>query len=233
MHTRANRTRDPTRVSPGASAPARGRLPSRRSRHEEPPWETTTHRAGRRTSTSSSSAAARRASTAPVPWPRVVCGSRWSSGNSSAVSAPTGRAFRRRHCCGPGRPWPGRGTPPRRQRSTFRPPWHGGTTWCRTGLTAERSAGSPTGGSPCCAGADAWPAPGVVEVDGVRHTADHVVLANGADPIVPPIPGLRRARRGLGNPGGDEHAGDPAPADRARRWPGRCGARAGRAPPRR
>ena len=33
--------------------------------------------------------------------------------------------------------------------------------------------------------------PGVVEVDGVRHTADHVVLANGADPVIPPIPGLR------------------------------------------
>ena len=33
--------------------------------------------------------------------------------------------------------------------------------------------------------------PGVVEVDGVRHTADHVVLANGADPVVPPVPGLR------------------------------------------
>ncbi len=32
---------------------------------------------------------------------------------------------------------------------------------------------------------------GVVEVDGVRHTADHVVLANGADPFVPPVPGLR------------------------------------------
>jgi pyruvate/2-oxoglutarate dehydrogenase complex dihydrolipoamide dehydrogenase (E3) component len=32
---------------------------------------------------------------------------------------------------------------------------------------------------------------GVVEVDGVRHTADHVVLANGADPVVPPVPGLR------------------------------------------
>src|SRR5204863_5936727 len=31
----------------------------------------------------------------------------------------------------------------------------------------------------------------VVEVDGVRHTADNVVLANGADPIVPPVPGLR------------------------------------------
>jgi pyruvate/2-oxoglutarate dehydrogenase complex dihydrolipoamide dehydrogenase (E3) component len=32
---------------------------------------------------------------------------------------------------------------------------------------------------------------GVVEVDGARHTADHVVLACGADPTVPPIPGLR------------------------------------------
>ncbi|HEY4465994.1 MAG TPA: NAD(P)/FAD-dependent oxidoreductase [Streptosporangiaceae bacterium] len=32
---------------------------------------------------------------------------------------------------------------------------------------------------------------GVVEVDGVPHTADHVVLANGADPVIPPIPGLR------------------------------------------
>jgi dihydrolipoamide dehydrogenase len=32
---------------------------------------------------------------------------------------------------------------------------------------------------------------GVVEVDGVRHTADHVVLANGADAVVPPLPGLR------------------------------------------
>jgi pyruvate/2-oxoglutarate dehydrogenase complex dihydrolipoamide dehydrogenase (E3) component len=32
---------------------------------------------------------------------------------------------------------------------------------------------------------------GVVEVDGVPHTAEHVVVATGADPIVPPIPGLR------------------------------------------
>jgi pyruvate/2-oxoglutarate dehydrogenase complex dihydrolipoamide dehydrogenase (E3) component len=31
---------------------------------------------------------------------------------------------------------------------------------------------------------------GVVEVDGVRHTAEHVVVASGADPIVPPVPGL-------------------------------------------
>jgi pyruvate/2-oxoglutarate dehydrogenase complex dihydrolipoamide dehydrogenase (E3) component len=31
---------------------------------------------------------------------------------------------------------------------------------------------------------------GVVEVDGVRHTAEHVVVATGAAPFVPPIPGL-------------------------------------------
>jgi pyruvate/2-oxoglutarate dehydrogenase complex dihydrolipoamide dehydrogenase (E3) component len=33
--------------------------------------------------------------------------------------------------------------------------------------------------------------PGVVEVDGVRHTAEHVVVATGSDPVIPPIPGLR------------------------------------------
>ncbi|HEY2288957.1 MAG TPA: NAD(P)/FAD-dependent oxidoreductase [Streptosporangiaceae bacterium] len=32
---------------------------------------------------------------------------------------------------------------------------------------------------------------GVVEVGGVRHTARHVVLATGSDPVIPPVPGLR------------------------------------------
>src|SRR5579864_9346553 len=32
---------------------------------------------------------------------------------------------------------------------------------------------------------------GVVEVDGARHTAEHIVVATGADPVIPPIPGLR------------------------------------------
>jgi pyruvate/2-oxoglutarate dehydrogenase complex dihydrolipoamide dehydrogenase (E3) component len=32
---------------------------------------------------------------------------------------------------------------------------------------------------------------GVVEVDGTEHTADHVVLATGAEAFTPPIPGLR------------------------------------------
>src|SRR3984957_18946416 len=33
--------------------------------------------------------------------------------------------------------------------------------------------------------------PGVVEVDGVRHTARDVVVATGSDPVVPPVAGLR------------------------------------------
>ena len=51
-------------------------------------------------------------------------------------------------------------------------------------------AGRPRA-STCFAAAAGWPGPGVVEVDGVRHTADHVVVATGADPFIPPVPGLR------------------------------------------
>jgi pyruvate/2-oxoglutarate dehydrogenase complex dihydrolipoamide dehydrogenase (E3) component len=32
---------------------------------------------------------------------------------------------------------------------------------------------------------------GVVDVDGTPYTAEHVVVAAGADPIIPPVPGLR------------------------------------------
>ena len=33
--------------------------------------------------------------------------------------------------------------------------------------------------------------PGVVEVDGVRRTADHVIVATGSVPVMPPIPGAK------------------------------------------
>jgi pyruvate/2-oxoglutarate dehydrogenase complex dihydrolipoamide dehydrogenase (E3) component len=33
--------------------------------------------------------------------------------------------------------------------------------------------------------------PGVVEVDGMRHTAEQIVIATGSDPVIPPLPGLR------------------------------------------
>ncbi len=46
------------------------------------------------------------------------------------------------------------------------------------GITLIRGAGRLAG-------------PGVVEVDGIAHSAEHVVIATGSDPVTPPIPGLR------------------------------------------
>ncbi len=43
-------------------------------------------------------------------------------------------------------------------------------------------------------GAGRLAGPGVVDVGGVRHTARHVVLATGSDPVVPPVPGLRELK---------------------------------------
>ena len=75
--------------------------------------------------------------------------------------------------------------------------------------------------------------PGVVEVDGVRHTADHVVLANGADPVVPPVPGLRELDGVWTNREVTSMKADSAPAADPRRRAGRRGDGAGRSPTRR
>jgi pyruvate/2-oxoglutarate dehydrogenase complex dihydrolipoamide dehydrogenase (E3) component len=40
-------------------------------------------------------------------------------------------------------------------------------------------------------GTGALAGPGVIEVGGVRHTARHIVVATGSDPVLPPLPGLR------------------------------------------
>jgi pyruvate/2-oxoglutarate dehydrogenase complex dihydrolipoamide dehydrogenase (E3) component len=40
-------------------------------------------------------------------------------------------------------------------------------------------------------GTGALAGPGVVEVNGVRHTARHVVVATGSEAVIPPVPGLR------------------------------------------
>ena len=74
---------------------------------------------------------------------------------------------------------------------------------------------------------------GAVEVDGVRHTAEHVVRRLRRRPDHPADPGAARARRRLDQPGGDRHEGRPAPAARARRRAGRRRDGAGRAAPRR
>jgi dihydrolipoamide dehydrogenase len=44
--------------------------------------------------------------------------------------------------------------------------------------------------------------PGAVEVNGARHTARHVVVATGSDPVIPPVPGLRELAKGEGEVGG-------------------------------
>ena len=55
----------------------------------------------------------------------------------------------------------------------------GAEQWLRdTGIALLRGRGRLAG-------------PGAVDVDGTRHTAEHVVVATGSEPFVPPVPGLR------------------------------------------
>ena len=63
---------------------------------------------------------------------------------------------------------------------------------------------------------------GAVEVNGVRHTAEHVVLACGADAVHPADSGTARPRRHLDQPRGDRHEGRPAPPADHRWRTGRC-----------
>ena len=58
-------------------------------------------------------------------------------------------------------------------------------------IDSRRRGGWRIAASICCGGSGRLAGPGVVEVDGVRHTAEHIVMANGAEPVVPPVPGLR------------------------------------------
>ena len=75
--------------------------------------------------------------------------------------------------------------------------------------------------------------PGVVEVDGVRHTAEHVVVGDRRRPDRAAGPRPARARGRLDQPRGDRHEGRPAPPARPGRRAGRRRDGAGRAPPRR
>ena len=159
---------------------------------------------------------------------------RSSSASSSAASARTGRASRRRRCCARARPC----TPRTRRRRRAEVDVEAALAW-RDFMVSNYSDAGPGALArrqrhrPAARHRPARRRRASVEVDGVRHTAEHVVLANGADPIVPPVPGPARARGRLDEPRGDRHEGGPAPAARARRRPGRRRDGAGRAPPRR
>jgi hypothetical protein len=80
--------------------------------------------------------------------------------------------------------------PAPRLGSTSRRRWPGATSWSpATPAGQERRLAD--NGIDLLRGTGRLAGPGVVEVAGTRHTAEHVVVATGADPIVPPIPGLR------------------------------------------
>ena len=84
---------------------------------------------------------------------------------------------------------PARARPsPARSTSSRRSP--GATSWSPGSTTPARSAGCDGKGIDLLRGSGRLVAPGVVDVDGRRLTAEHVVLATGSDPLVPPIPGL-------------------------------------------
>ena len=62
---------------------------------------------------------------------------------------------------------------------------------------------------------------GVVDVDGVRYTAEHVIIATGFRTDHPTGAGTTRTRRRLDQPRSDRHESCPASAARARRRTGR------------
>src|SRR5215470_14951356 len=82
------------------------------------------------------------------------------------------------------------------QQGSTVPPAPAEAPWNGTGLESRLSASAfhrrdAGKGIDLIRGTGRLAGPGVVEVGGVRHTARHVVVATGSDPVVPPIPGLR------------------------------------------
>ena len=169
------------------------------------------------TTTSSCSAAVRRASTVPVRWPRAACASPSSSASWWAVSARTGPASRRRRCCARARRSTGHARPPAPRRSTSRRPSPGATSWSRTTPTPGRSSWlAEQRHRPAARHGPARRAGRRRGRRRARTPPTHVVLANGADPVVPPVAGLRELAGRLDQPRGHLHEGGPAPP--ARSW---------------
>ena len=110
--------------------------------------------------------------------------------HSSAASAPTMRAFRPRRCCALARrsAVPSMPGPPRRSTSQAALAYRDFMVEDYSDASQQRFLAGE--GIALLRGTGRLAGPGAVEVDGVRHTADHIVIATGSDPVVPPVPGL-------------------------------------------
>ena len=89
----------------------------------------------------------------------------------------------------------------RERRSTCRPRWPGGTSWCPTTRTPGQSW-LKSKGIDLLRGTGWLAGPGVVEVDGVRHTARHVVAGHRVGPGHAARSRPARARRRVDQPRG-------------------------------